>query len=158
VKETFDDEELGHIIGGTTENADSAKVENKLFFNKVKEYLLASNNPELESLTVLNGINLRHIFLGDLFHVDNEAPCHSSFFVIKSSPTKKHTLDVIDILSAIWVHYKADKEVDRTRKAKKTARTKVIAVLVGSVKKVDHHYTTGLKNEDHIEHIWEEKD
>ena len=78
VNETFDNEVLGHIIGGTTNNADSAKVKNKLFFNKVKEHLLATNNSKLESLTVLNGVNLRHIFLGDLFHVDNLIVTHAS--------------------------------------------------------------------------------
>jgi len=73
-----------------------------------------------------------------------------------TSPTRKHTLEVIDILSIFWVNYKADKEVDRKRKAKKAARTKVIRALVGSVTNIDPHYTTGFKNKDPIEHIGEE--
>ena len=65
---------------------------------------------------------------------------------------------MIDVLSIYFINYEAESEVDLSRKLEKAARYKAITVLVGTVKKVDTHYTIGLKMGDPIDNIWDDDD
>ena len=48
--------------------------------------------------------------------------------------------------------------MDLSRKFEKAAQYKAISVLVGTGKKIDTHYTIGLKMGDHIDNIWDDDD
>ena len=75
-----------------------------------------------------------------------------------NNPKKDGSWDLIDVLSIYFINYKAESEVDLSRKLIKAARYKAITVLVGTVKKVDTHYTIGLKMGDPIDNIWDDDD
>ena len=75
-----------------------------------------------------------------------------------NNPKKDGSWDLIDVLSIYFINYEAESEVDLSRKLIKAARYKAITVLVGTVKKVDTHYTIGLKMGDPIDNIWDDDD
>ena len=62
---------MGHYVGSTTDNDNSAMVETKVLFDIIIQLLNDMNDPDLQELACVNSGERRPIVFGDLFHIDN---------------------------------------------------------------------------------------
>jgi hypothetical protein len=95
-------EALGHYNGlGCTENADSAKKEVRLDFEKTMQLL---DYERLQEYTRLNGVDRLHVWCGDGFHIEALIDKHMSIGCCGDTVNGKHEHTYLNCCNPITVH------------------------------------------------------